>query len=77
MALDIAVLTPKEVLFEGKAISITLPGESGVFEILSFHKSLLSRLVSGVVDIDDKSIEIKRGIVKVHKNKVVLIVEVP
>ncbi len=75
MFLDVAVLTPEEILFEGKASTVTLPGEEGVCEILPFHKRLLSRLISGTVIIDDKPIDIRRGVVKVNQNKVIIILE--
>jgi len=73
--LDVSVLTPKEVIFQGDARSIILPGEEGVFEILPFHKRLLSRLISGVMFIDDQSFHIQRGVVKVNQNKVIIIIE--
>jgi F0F1-type ATP synthase epsilon subunit len=73
--LDVSLLSPKEVIFEGKAKSIILPGDQGVFEILPFHKRLLSRLISGTLLIDGKSLSIRRGVVKVNQNKVVIIIE--
>ena len=75
MFLDVSVLTPQEVIFEGKAKSVVLPGEEGVFEILPFHKRILSRLISGRLFIDEQSFSIKRGIVKVNQNRVTIIVE--
>ena len=75
MFLDVTVLSPIEVMFEGKAKSIILPGEQGVFEVLPFHKRILSRLISGRLFIDEQSFPIKRGIVKVNQNEVTIIVE--
>jgi F0F1-type ATP synthase epsilon subunit len=75
MILDVEVLNPKEVIFEGKARSVMVPGEQGVFEILPFHKRILSRLVSGTVIIDQKTVSIQRGIVKADLNKVTIILE--
>jgi len=75
MVLDVEVLNPKEVIFEGKARSVMVPGEQGVFEILPFHKRILSRLVSGTVTIDQKMIPIHRGIIKADLNKVTIILE--
>jgi F-type H+-transporting ATPase subunit epsilon len=75
MALDVLILNPKKILFEGKAKSVRLPGESGVFELLSFHKPILSRLVSGVLFVDDMAFPIKRGIAKMRSNKATVIVE--
>ena len=75
MFLNVTVLSPIEVIFEGKAKSIILPGEEGVFEVLPFHKRILSRLISGRLFIDEQSFPIKRGVVKVNQNKVTVIVE--
>jgi F0F1-type ATP synthase epsilon subunit len=75
MFLEVSVLSPKEVIFEGKAKTVILPGEQGVFEILPFHKRILSRLISGRLFIDEQSFPIKRGIVKVNQNRVTIIIE--
>ena len=75
MLLDVSVISPKEVIFEGKAKSVILPGEQGVFEILPFHKRILSRLISGTLLIDEEGFPIKRGIVKVNQNRVTIMVE--
>ncbi len=75
MFLDVCALNPQEVIFEGKAKAVILPGEQGVFEILPFHKRTLNRLISGTLFIDEKSFSIKRGIVKVNQNRVTIIVE--
>jgi len=75
MLMDVVVLTPQQVIFEGKAKSVKLPGENGVFEILAFHKRLLSRLISGMLYIDEQSFAIKRGAVKINQNEVVIILE--
>ncbi len=75
MLLDVEVLSPTNIIFKGKASSIVFPGESGVFEVLAFHKHIMSRLLSGIVSIDGKKIYIKRGVVNVNKNKVLAIIE--
>ena len=75
MLIDVSILNQKKVLFKGQAKSVILPGEQGVFEVLPFHKSLLSRFVAGNIQVDDKTIPVKRGIIKVHENKVDIIAE--
>lgn len=73
--IDISLLTPNKVLFKGKAGTIIMPGEQGVFEVLAFHKPILSRLISGILYIDDLKFSIKRGIVKVKHNQVTVVAE--
>lgn len=75
MRLNVMLLTPREVVFEGEANSVILPGEQGVFELLPFHKNLLSRLIFGNLLIDEKVFPITRGIVKVQQDNVTIIVE--
>ena len=73
--LDVLVLTPQRLVYEGKAQSVILPGEKGVFEILAHHKRLLSQLLRGFIFVDEKKMRIKRGVAKVGLNQVMIIVE--
>lgn len=40
-----------ENLFDGEAISATLPGKEGVFQILANHEAFISELVEGEMRI--------------------------
>ncbi len=73
--LEIIVATPQRIIFEGRANSVILPGEKGVFELLPFHKSLLSRLISGELVIDERTFTIRRGVVGVYRNRATVIIE--
>ena len=73
--LEVVVATPGKVIFEGKAKSLVLPGEQGVFEVLSFHKPIISRLISGRLMVDDQAFLIRRGIVGINANQATIIVE--
>ncbi|MGD9015191.1 MAG: hypothetical protein PVI33_04125 [Candidatus Omnitrophota bacterium] len=73
--LEVVVATPGEVIFEGKAKSLILPGEQGVFEVLSFHKPIISRLISGRLMVDDQAFLIRRGIAGINANQATIIVE--
>ena len=74
--LDVAIVTPQGVLFDGKAHSVILPGEQGVFEIMINHKPLVSRLFTGQIIVDDRGVSIRRGVVRVVKNQVLAVVEI-
>lgn len=74
--LDVLILSPEKIIFEGKAESVILPGEQGTFELLSFHKNLLSRLLAGSVIVDGRIFSIRRGIVKVKDDTVIIVSEV-
>jgi len=73
--MDITALTPRKIVFKGKAESVILPGEQGTFEVLPFHKHLISRLVKGKVYINGHIIPILRGIAKIEKNETTIIME--
>ena len=71
------VTTPDRVVFEGNAQSLMFPGEQGTFEVLPFHRPLISKLMAGPVVIDGRAVVIKRGIVRVADDVVTAVVELP
>ncbi len=73
--INVVAITSQEIAFRGKAQSVILPGEQGMFEVLPFHKNLISRLVKGKIQIDESTFHILRGIAKVEKNYVTVIME--
>lgn len=78
--LNLEVVTPSGLIFSGKAVEITLPGEEGEFGVLAHHASLTTLLKAGVVDIEkeDKSVEsivVNWGVVQVDEEKVVVLVD--
>ena len=74
------IITPNGEIFNGNAVSVTLPGEEGEFGVLAHHSSVSTLLEAGVVDIEkeDKTVEsvlINWGVVQVDEAKVVVLVE--
>ena len=72
---DVLIATLDRVVFEGKGKSLILPGENGVFEVLPYHKKLLSRLKQGPVVLDGTTFPIRRGVAKVGPTDVTVIIE--
>jgi F-type H+-transporting ATPase subunit epsilon len=72
---DVLIATLDRVVFEGKAKSLILPGENGTFEVLPYHKKLLSRLKQGPLVLDGTTYPIRGGVVKVSPSDVTVIVE--
>ena len=64
-----------KIMYKGEAESVILPGDMGVFEVMMFHKRVMSRLLRGNIDVDGKQFPIARGIVKVDQNNVMIVVE--
>ena len=78
--LNLEVVTPSGLIYDGKATEVTLPGEEGEFGVLPHHASLTTLLKAGVVDIEkeDKSVEsivVNWGVVQVDEEKVVVLVD--
>jgi len=71
------VITSSKVLFEGDVKSVFLPGATGEFEVLDFHKPILSLLRQGTVVINggDTKIPVKRGAVRMSGDELVAVVE--
>lgn len=70
------IVSSNRVLFEDKVKSVFLPGETGEFEVLEFHKPIISLLKQGIILIDgDKSIVVNKGVVKMQDNELVALVE--
>jgi len=72
----VTILNPKRTIFSGSAESVFLPGDPWEFEVLDFHKPVISLLKHGEIIIDwKKGVFIKRGIMKLHNNELVALVE--
>jgi F-type H+-transporting ATPase subunit epsilon len=70
------IITPNRTLYEGEAWSVFLPGATGEFEVLDFHKAIISLLKAGRIIIDwDKEIPIKSGAMRMSDDEFVAIVE--
>ena len=75
MRINVTIIGPMNLIFKGEAESVILPGDRGVFEVLPFHKRMLTRLLKGVIDVDGRVFEILRGAAKIDQNNVTIIVE--
>ncbi len=66
----------EQPLFEGTAMSVILPGTEGDFEILDFHKPIISRLKKGAIIVDNnREITIQGGVAKMHAQNLVALVQ--
>jgi F-type H+-transporting ATPase subunit epsilon len=71
--MKLEIISAQEVMFEGEAESVTLPGELGSFTVLKNHASLISVLVPGKItfrtdDSSEQSFDIKGGLADVDNN---------
>jgi len=79
MALELQVLTPEKVLFEGPVVSVKVPGSDGPFEVLRDHAPLVASLQNpGTLELKGQDGSVVRfrllgGVVEVLHNRVVVL----
>lgn len=73
--MEIRVISPERIVFTGKCKNAIFPGEYGVFEVMPFHKKLMSILIDGDIDVDGQLFPISRGVVRVNENIITAVVE--
>jgi len=75
----VEIYTPDQLIFQGEAASVTVPGTSGSFEVLKDHAPIISTLEDGKVTVrtsqETQTFAIKGGVVEVKENKVVVLAE--
>ena len=78
--LQLRVVSPEKIEYDGVVESVLVPGTMGQFEILNDHAPIISTLQKGVVEYATKegkiSLNILGGFVEVQKNLVSLCVEI-
>ena len=77
--LQLRIVSPEKVEYDGTVESVVVPGTMGQFEILTDHAPIISTLQKGVVEYATNegkvSLDILGGFVEVQKNVVSLCVE--
>ena len=71
--MTLEIISPSEILFQGEAESVNLPGVMGSFTILKNHASLISVLKEGKIiyqtpDGEFKELEVKGGLADIDNN---------
>lgn len=78
--LQLRIVSPEKVEYDGAVESVLVPGTAGQFEILNDHAPIISTLQKGVVEYVNQegkvSLNILGGFVEVQKNVVSLCVEI-
>ena len=79
--LQLKIVSPEKIVFDGEVESVLVPGTVGQFEILTNHAPIISSLEKGRVAYglpsgEKESIDILGGFVEVQKNVVSLCVEI-
>ena len=77
--LQLRIVSPEKIEFDGAVESVLVPGTMGQFEILNDHAPIISTLQKGTVEYTTSEgkvqLEIQGGFVEVQKNVVSICVE--
>lgn len=78
--MQLKILSPDELLYQGNVVLVQFPGTMGSFEVLHNHAPLIAGVEKGKVKIIDEErnkffIDIKPGIVEIKDNNIVLLTE--
>lgn len=77
--LHLTVVSPERTVYDGKVLSVTLPGELGSFQVLPGHAPLISSLAAGEMKYtagkETQVLQIAGGFVEVRDNSVSACVE--
>jgi len=78
--LDVEIVTPHKVVYQGKAVSVTVPGSKGSFQVLYNHAPIVSTLDIGLTKLIDESDKVKifatsNGFTEIHQNKISILVD--
>lgn len=79
--LQLKIVSPEKVEFDGEVISVMVPGTKGNFEILVDHAPIISSLERGIMKYTQPGGEVNEltilgGFVEVQKNVVSVCVEI-
>ncbi len=73
--MTLKIISAEKIEFEGKVVSVTLPGALGLFQVLKGHAALISSLVSGTMTYvldngESQKREIAGGVADINSNLV-------
>ena len=73
--LELKIISPERIEYQGEVKSVLVPGTIGQFEILNGHAPIISTLQKGIVEYDGHQLEVLGGFVEVQKNEVSICIE--
>lgn len=78
--IQLQIVTPRKVIFEGEVEKFTAPGVMGPFQVLYNHAPIVAALTSGLLHLtttDGKTeyFAVSGGIVELHQNKATVLAD--
>ncbi len=75
---NLSIISLKEILYDGAAVLVSVPGMEGELTILKNHIPLITLLKSGKIKVRDNDAErlfdIQKGLLEVNLNKTTILV---
>ncbi|MBR5349656.1 MAG: ATP synthase F1 subunit epsilon [Prevotella sp.] len=79
MALQLKIVTPECIEYQGEINRVVVPGTLGEFEVLENHAPIISSLERGKIVYENKdglhTLQVSGGFIEVQKNLVSICVE--
>jgi F-type H+-transporting ATPase subunit epsilon len=50
--MELNVITPTNKIFDGEVVSVSLPGQTGIFQVLNHHTPIISSLKTGEIIVE-------------------------
>jgi len=78
--MKVEIISPSDTLYNGEAMSVTVPSKMGPFTLLEHHAPIVAILEAGkvsltVADGETKEFDIKGGFTENHDNQLTICVE--
>lgn len=78
--LNVKIITPKEVAYDGTAQAVTIPAEKGEMQVFQGHIPVLARVVKGIIRIENPGaapvrFEVDEGFSRITQNEVNLLID--
>ena len=78
--LRVKLITPKEVAYDGPALTVTIPAEKGEMQVYQGHIPVLARVAQGIVRIENPGAElvcfaVDEGFFRVTQDEVSLLID--
>jgi len=78
--MQLKIITPEQLLFEGDVDLIQVPGAKGTFDVLKNHAPIISTLVRGKVKVKtvagkEEFFDIPGGVIQVKQNQIIVLTE--
>ncbi|MDP3645555.1 MAG: F0F1 ATP synthase subunit epsilon [bacterium] len=75
---QLVIASVGETRFDGEAISVTLPGESGELTILPHHEPIVTTLKPGTITVralhgESKKFKVESGVLEMSGNRAVVL----